>query len=83
MIFTRRATRILLLTPLFFTLFLTPVLLVLLFPPVLWVLQVVLVLLLLLLGALRAARRPLAVKKDCPVVFRYSLSDENDGISPD
>ena len=83
MIFSRRATRILLLTSLFFALLFTPLLLVLLFPPGLWVLHLVLVFLLLLLGILRAARGLLAIRKDRPVVFRYRLSDENDGIPPD
>ena len=80
MIFSRRTTRILLLTPLFFILLFTPLLLVLLFPPVLRALQFVLIFLLLLLGIFRAARHPLAIRKNRPFVC---LSDQNDGIPPD
>ena len=63
MISSRQTRRVLLLTLVLLILLFSPLLLVMLFPPVRVVLQLGLIVLILLFGALRVARKDVAVKE--------------------
>jgi len=76
---SRHFWRVLALTPVLLVLFFSPLLLVLLFPQVRLLLELVLILLILFLGALRARRKEVVVSKAPFVEGRHSKEEFRQG----